>query len=214
MIRRAYLPHVLAGVAVVCSIAMCGCGARGRFFKRARVDREPSSAREIETEGEAVTASFETACPPANQRARGGYLQQGPAFSTLDGITSPQAALAQLRHLTAENERLTVEAAGTRKTIAELQNELIRARQALLTSQEDCRAARNELITTRNRLEDWQRLMEKALDEFHAAEQEHLEELDRTIEAVRSVVDRQSEEKGDSPAVDAHLSDRGSVVNG
>jgi hypothetical protein len=188
MIRRVPLSHILASIAVVSAVVTCGCRARGRLFQRAGMDRTPNLSSEVEPEGQVRTASFERVCPPANQRPPGGYLQQGPAFSALDGVSSPQAAVAQLRHLASENERLAVEAARIRNTIGELQNELIQARQALLLSQEDCRAATSELIATRNQLEDWQRVMERTLDELQVAEQEHLRELDRAIEALRTVV--------------------------
>jgi len=122
--------------------------------------------------------------------------------------------VAQFRRLATENEHLLAENAGMKKTFGELQNELIQARQLLLASQQDCQAARRDLIATRNRLEDWQRVMEKTLDEFQAAEQKHLGELESAIETVRTVVDEQQKKNVNSPAVDARPSDRGNVISG
>ncbi len=213
MTQRTDLPRILAGFALVCSVTMCGCAALSRQSKKTDVAPTPAPPRETALDNEVVPASFETVCP-ADRRTPGGYLRQGPTFSAMDGVGNPHAAVAQLRHLTAENERLEAENADVRKTLGELQDDLIQARRSLMLSEEGCRAARSELIATRNQLSDWQRVMKKALDELQDAEQEHLRELDSAIEMVRTVVDERRNEKGNSPTVDARLSDHGNVEGG
>lgn len=208
MIQRTDLSRILAGFALICSITMCGCAALSRQSRKANVAPAPAPPRETGLDSEVVSASFETVCP-ADRRTPGGYLRQGPTFSAVDGVGNPHAAVAQLRHLTAENERLEAENADVRKTLGELQDDLIQARRSLMLSEEGCRAARSELIATRKQLSDWQREMETALAEFQIAEQRHLGELESAIETVRTVVDEQRNEKGDSPTVDARLSDNG-----
>jgi len=158
-------------------------------------------------------ALFESVCP-MGPPSTGGYLQQGPSFSVVDGVSSPHAAMAHLRQLTAENERLVSENEDVKITLGRLQEDLDQARKSLELASEECRSAKSELIATRKRLEDWQRVMEKALGDFQAAEQKHLRELDSAIDTVRTVVDKKQTERAPAPPIDTTSSRRGSVDNG
>lgn len=209
------LTRYLAGLVIIAAIATCGCAGFGSLAQQEAVaDPEPIAPYQAPVEYEVAPASFESACPTGCQTP-GGYLRQGPVFSTMDGVAGPAAAVAHLRQLSAENERLTAENADIKMRLGELQNQLIEVRQSLLANQQECQAARNDLNATRHQLEDWQRLMANALERFQTTEKEHLGALDSAIESIRTAVERRQNEEGDSPATDASFSKRrGAALHG
>lgn len=214
MIRQDPLTRLLASLSIILAIATCGCAGLGRFArKKAAADPEPVATNPASVGSEVAPASFESACPGGCAQP-GGYLGQGPVFSTMDGVSSPAAAVTQLRQLSAENKRLTAENGDMKQRLGELQSELIDARQSLLATQQECQAARNDLTATRTQLEQCQRLMEKTLERFQAAEKEHLGALDSAIESVRTVVDHQRHEEEEPTTGDANSSRRATMVSG
>ncbi len=215
MKRRMRWNRATAGLALMLVITTCGCAGIRKFAqrKRAAAESNPIATQPAAEESEVTTASFETGCV-TDRREPGGYLNRGPVFSIVEGVNSPAAAATRLRQLTAENEHLTTENDEMKRQLGGLQNDLIESRRAMLATQQECQAARNDLIATCDQLDDWHRTMEKTLGQFQDAEQEHIQELDSTIESFRTVIDQHEKEKGDSPAADARSTEGAAVVSG
>ncbi len=215
MKRQDQRNRVMTSLVLILLVTTCGCTGTRKFAlrKKATTERDPVAIRQAAEASEVTPASFETGCV-TDRREPGGYLNRGPVLPVVDGVGSPATAVARLRQLTAENGHLTTENDEMKKQLGGLQNDLIESRRAMLATQQECQAARNDLIATCDQLDDWHRTMEKTLGQFQNAEQEHIQELDSTIESVRTVIDQHQKEAGDSAADNSTSSEDATVVRG